>query len=162
MPSLFVVTRQTNDGPRYVVRYRLGGRAYPVQHAGSFKTLKDAKARRDFVAREISAGRNPAEALRVLLDQPQALRMITLRGWTEKFLESRIDIDTNTKRNYRTALKKVGETFGDRDPASLTADDVAGWVAELAGNAQAWNSAALPAHVPAATRLRRLRSEPGP
>src|SRR5437867_1770729 len=96
MPSLFVVTRQTNDGPRYVVRYRLGGRAYPVQHAGSFKTLKDAKARRDFVAGEISAGRNPAEALRALLDQPQALRMITLRGGRRSSL-SRGSTSTRTR-----------------------------------------------------------------
>ena len=70
--------------------------------------------------------------------------------------------DVRSDDDVARVLAEVGETFGDRDPASLTADDVAGWVAELAGNAQAWNSAALPAHVPAATRLRRLRSEPGP
>lgn len=49
MASLVITTRQTTSGPRYVVRYRLGGRAYPVQHAGSFRTMKEAKARRDFV-----------------------------------------------------------------------------------------------------------------
>jgi len=32
------------SGPRYVVRHRLGGRAYPVEHGGSFKTLREAKA----------------------------------------------------------------------------------------------------------------------
>jgi hypothetical protein len=42
MPSLVVVTRHSKDGPRYIVRYRLGGRAYPVVHAGSFRTLKEA------------------------------------------------------------------------------------------------------------------------
>ena len=31
---------KAKDGPRYVVRYRLGGRAYPLVHAGSFKTLR--------------------------------------------------------------------------------------------------------------------------
>ena len=45
---------------------------------------------------------------------------------------SRIDLDKNTTRNYKTALKKVGETFGDRDPATITVDEVAGWVATLA------------------------------
>jgi hypothetical protein len=40
MSSLTITTRRANDGPRYVVRYRLGGRAYPIVHAGSFPTLK--------------------------------------------------------------------------------------------------------------------------
>jgi hypothetical protein len=56
----------------------------------------------------------------------------TLTAWSEKFIASRIDIDANTTKNYRTALKKVGKTFGDRDPATITADEVAAWVAELA------------------------------
>jgi len=45
----------------------LGGRAYPIVHAGSFRTLKEAKTRRDLVAGELAAGRNPAEALQALL-----------------------------------------------------------------------------------------------
>ena len=58
MPSLTITTRQAKDGPRYVVRYRLGGRSYPVRHAGSFRTLKEAKVRRDLVAGELAAGRS--------------------------------------------------------------------------------------------------------
>ena len=57
-------------GPRYVVRYRLGGRAYPLVHGGSFKTLKEAKARRDLVAGELAAGRNPADVLRAMVETP--------------------------------------------------------------------------------------------
>jgi hypothetical protein len=57
---------------------------------------------------------------------------LTITAWSEKFIRSRIDVDANTIRNYKTALKKVGETFGDRDPATITVDDVAGWVSELA------------------------------
>jgi integrase len=55
-----------------------------------------------------------------------------LATWSDKFITSRIDLDKNTTRNYKTALKKVGETFGDRDPATITVDEVAGWVATLA------------------------------
>jgi len=33
---------------------------------------------------------------------------------------------------YRSHLRKIGETFGDRDPASIMAPDVAAWVAEQA------------------------------
>jgi integrase len=128
-----IVTRQAKDGPRYHVRYRLGGRAYPIQHAGSFRTLREAKTRRDLVAGELAAGRNPADKLRAPVEQAVATTVVTIDQWGEKFLASRIDIDANTRRNYRTALKKVGETFGDHDPQTITVDDVAGWVGTLAG-----------------------------
>jgi hypothetical protein len=36
-------------------------------------------------------------------------------------------------KNYRTALKRVEERFGDRDPATISADEVAEWVGDLAG-----------------------------
>ncbi len=131
MSSLYITTRQTTSGKsRYVVRFRLGGRAYPVQDGGHFKTLKEARARRDLIAGELSAGRNPLEALRALQRQPKAT--LTLSGWRDKFLDSRLDVDANTKKNYRSALKKACDHFGDRDPHDLRVDDVAGWVAELA------------------------------
>jgi integrase len=128
MTSLTITTRQTKSGPRYVVRFRLGGRAYPIQHAGSFKTLRDAKMRRDLVAGELAAGRNPTEVLRVTAPAPTT----TLARWCDRFLESRIDADENTRKNYRTALKRACSRFGDRDPNGLTTAEVAEWVAELA------------------------------
>ncbi len=131
MASAYIITRETEkDGLRYHVRYRLGGRAYPVISAGVFRMHKEARARRDLVAGELAAGRNPADVLSVLLAPP--LQKMTVDAWGEKYLASRIDATTNTTKNYRSALKKVGETFGDRDPATITADDVAGWVAALA------------------------------
>jgi integrase len=137
MSTLMIVTRQAKDGPRYHVRYRLGGRAYPIQHAGSFRTLREAKGRRDLVAGELAAGRNPADALRAMLHLPAPRPVLKLSEWGDKFLGSRIDIDENTRRNYRTALKKAGETFGDRDPQTIQVDDVAGWVSDLAGKHKA-------------------------
>jgi len=116
------------SGPRYVVRYRLGGRAYRVVHGGSFKTLKEARARRDLVAGELAAGRNPADALRAATTAQPTL---TLSTWRERFLASRIDIDANTRKNYVSALKRACDQFGDRDPADLQADDVAAWISEL-------------------------------
>lgn len=131
MASVTITTRRTKSGrPRYAVRYRLGGRAYPLVHGGSFKTAKEARARRDLIAGELAAGRNPADTLRALLDAPRPV--ITIARWKDRFLDSRIDVDANTKRNYRSALIKVCGRFGDRDPASITPDEVAGWVAELA------------------------------
>lgn len=130
MASLVITTRRTQSGPRYIVRYRLGGRAYPIVHAGSFRTLKEARARRDFVAGEIAAGRNPADALRAAPAAPAPT--LTVERWAERFIASRIDVDANTTKNHRTALRKAGETFGDRDPATITVDEVAAWVAVLA------------------------------
>ena len=59
MPSLTITTRRTKSGPRFVVRYRLGGRAYPIEHGGSFPTMREAKIRRDLIGGELAAGRNP-------------------------------------------------------------------------------------------------------
>ena len=54
MASSFIVTRETKSGAR---------RAWPVQHGGS--TMREARARRDLIAGELAAGRNPAEAREV-------------------------------------------------------------------------------------------------
>lgn len=127
--SAYITTRQRKTAKRYVVRYRLGGRYFPVVHAGSFRTLKEARARRDFVAGELAAGRDPMQALRARLIP--AVPSMTVKKWAEKFLTSRIDVDANTIRNYRTALKKASVQFGDRDPATITVDEVASWVGQL-------------------------------
>src|SRR5262245_48093785 len=102
MPSLTITTRQRESGPRYVVRFRLGGRAYPIQHAGSFKTMREAKARRDFVAGELAAGRNPAEALRALVEQPL---MRTIEQWGEAMVTSRLDISEGRIAFLNLALR---------------------------------------------------------
>jgi integrase len=121
----------TKRGKKHVVRYRLGGRAYPVVHAGSFRTEREAKERLRLVSGELAAGRNPAVLLRSMLEPSRGRE--SLSGWRYRYLESRIDIDTNTMKGYRTALKKVCERFGDDDPHDLKASDVAEWVSELAG-----------------------------
>lgn len=115
---------------RFLVHYRLGGRAYPKQHGGSFKTLKEARARRDLITGELAAGRNPADILRTL--QTTTTSVVTVTEWGERFLTSRIDIDKNTKKNYKSALGRIAETFGDRDPATITASEIAEWIATMA------------------------------
>lgn len=131
MPSLTITKRDTKSGRRYVVRYRLGGRAYPIEHGGSFRTVREAKIRRDLIGGEIAAGRNPRELLEVMTAEP--ITVATTSTWAERFLASRIDIDANTLRSYRTGLQKITGTFGDTDPARITVDAVASWVAQLAG-----------------------------
>jgi integrase len=127
--SLYVTTRRTGSGQRYVVRYRLGGRAYPLVHAGSFKTMKEARTRRDFVAVELAAGRNPAETLHAL-ENVYPLR--TYRDWAIDYRESRIDLSDGTRRNLASHLALLNDIFGNRDPATLTVPEQIAAVAKLA------------------------------
>jgi integrase len=127
MASLTITTRRAKDGPRYVVRYRLGGRAYPIVHGGSFRTLKEAKARRDFVGGEIAAGRNPADALKALVERPPAR---TFEQWADAYRTSRVDIASETTKNLSSHLKAM-TAFNDRDPASITPADVQEWIGGL-------------------------------
>jgi integrase len=130
MSSLSIRRREAKSGPRFQVRYGLGGRAYPLVHGGSFATLREARLRRDLIAGELAAGRNPADVLRVMSAAPAPTA--TLARWRDRFIESRIDADENTIKNYRTALKRACSRFGDRDPNDITAAEVAHWVGELA------------------------------
>jgi integrase len=125
MPSLTITTRRTKSGPRYVVRYRLGGRAYPVEHGGSFKTLREAKARRDLIGGELAAGRNPADALRALVEQPTRRNF---RSWAGAYETSRVDLAPETAKNLTSHLKRLLPAFDDRDPATITVADVQEWV----------------------------------
>lgn len=129
MASAFIVTRRTKTGDRrFVVRYRLGGRAWPIQHGGSFSTMKEARARRDLVAGELAAGRNPAEALSAMVQRPIAR---TFRDVAEQYRTSRVDYAEETTKNMASHLKAILPTFGDLEPAAITPADVQTWIASL-------------------------------
>jgi hypothetical protein len=130
MATIMITRRRTKSGPRHVVRFRLGGRAFPLIHAGSFRTLKEAKARRDLVAGEIAYGRNPADAL-AQLTHVDTRPVATLSAWGERWLASRIEVDVNTVKNNRPCLKVICETFGDRDPSTIATVEIAEWIAEM-------------------------------
>jgi integrase len=125
MASASITVRTTKTGRRFVVRYRLGGRAYPVEHGGSFKTLREAKARRDLVGGELAAGRNPADALRTLVEQSPRRNF---NSWARAYETSRVDLAAETAKNLKSHLKRLLPTFGDRDPATITIADVQEWV----------------------------------
>jgi integrase len=129
MPSLTITTRRTRSGPRYVVRYRLGGRAYPVEHGGSFKTLKEAKARRDLIGGEIASGRNPRDLLSAVAAAPDPI--MPLATWAKRYAASRVDYAEETAKNVSSHLKALLSTFGERDPGTITAADVQEWIGGL-------------------------------
>jgi hypothetical protein len=105
-PSAFITTRATKSGPRHVVRYRLGGRYTKLTHAGSFKTMRDARARRDFIAGEIAAGRDPAVALRALETPAIIVDFDTVFG---QFIETRVDVAKSTRALYEAHAKRLAK-----------------------------------------------------
>jgi integrase len=131
MPSASITARRTKGGGRrYVVRFRLGGRAYPIQHGGAFPTMKEARARRDLIAGELANGRNPTDLLRSMVESPSKSQ--TVYQWRDRFLKSRHDADDNTIANYRSSLNGFCDHFEGRAADDLTVAEVAEWVAELA------------------------------
>ena len=128
MSSLTITTRQTRSGPRYVVRYRVGGRTYPLQHAGAFKTLKEAKARRDLIGGELAGGRNPADLLRAMRETPKAR---TFADVYDAFTASRVDVAETTRANYQIHRVRLVALLGDRYPTTITWHDIQTVVGEL-------------------------------
>jgi integrase len=122
MASVSIRRRETKGGTHFQVRYRLGGRAYPVEHGGSFPTMKEARTRQGLIAGELAAGRNPADLLRAMVEQPRAR---TFRQWADRYKASRVDLaDTGNIDNH---LKRMS-VFDERDPFTITVADCVEWV----------------------------------
>jgi integrase len=126
MASVSVTRRRKKGGTRYVVRYRLGGRAYPIVHGGSFDRERDAKTRRDFIAGELAGGRDPRIALRELL-KPQVRR--TLHQEFERFMASRVDVGVKAQALYGNARDRL-RSLASLEPTEITYADVQEWIAE--------------------------------
>jgi integrase len=125
MASAFIVKR----GRKHVVRYRCGGRTWPIQHAGSFPTQKEAKVRRDLVAGELAAGRNPANLLRTLTT-PAVTR--TFADVFDAFIASRVDVSEATLENYRTHRVRLVKLLGTKTPEGIRWSDVQDAIGSLA------------------------------
>jgi integrase len=130
MSSAFITKRNTKSGPRHVVRYRTGGFAFPIVHAGSFKTKKEAEERRVLIAHELANGRNPADALRQHHEPPAP--PITLAAKFDEFIESKIDVGTSATSLYRNAQNRLGRL--DVDYLSVRWQDVQRWIADDLGD----------------------------
>lgn len=130
MTGVYIKTRTAKSGKRFLVYYRRGGRGFPEEYGGSFTTSKEAKIRRDLIAGELAAGRDP----RILLDQvkkppppPPGLE----QRWNE-FMVSRVDVGAKTQAQYRNARDRWLPILGaQRDPHTITAADIAAGIAVL-------------------------------
>ena len=134
MASAWLVKCTTAKGePRYRVRYRLGGKHSRELYGGSFRTHREAQARKQFISGEIAAGRAPNFDL--LVEPPRAA---TLADASQRYRDSRVDIAENTKINMRVALDKVISVLGrDRTVDEISALDVADAIAKLTADGYA-------------------------
>jgi len=74
MSSAYITSRLTKSGPRFIVRYRLGGRDTPLVYAGVFKSREEAETLRAEVAECLAARKRlpprPDPPLRMKRGQP--------------------------------------------------------------------------------------------
>jgi integrase len=126
--SVWVRTRPTKRGRRFRVEYRLGGREFPILYGGTFATLREAKARKAWVAAEIALQRVPDT--RLLAVEPE--RAPTLDEAVEQWKRSRLDVREGTRVFHRVALDRLLPLFGGRRVDEITADDVNETIAALA------------------------------
>lgn len=102
--SVSVSRRNPKGGTTYQVLYRRGGRGYPIETAGTFKTKKDATIRRDLVSGWLAAGLDPKAQL---AEPPAAMRVLTVRAWAPRYRDSRIDYAAATAEGLDSHLARV-------------------------------------------------------
>jgi integrase len=126
MASVWITKRTTaSGGPRHRVMFRLGGRETSPRYGGSFKTLREARARRDWIAGELAALRVPdLHALEKAKPAP------TLAEAYERWRASRLDVSAATATYQRSAIRRARPLLRRRLD-EVGADDVAALVASL-------------------------------
>lgn len=130
MSPVYIKTRVGKTGKRYLVYYRRGGRSFPEEYAGSFKTQKEATERRNLIASELANGRNPQLILEAIKTPPPPAAGLEQR-WNE-FSASRIDVRAKAQAQYRNARDRWLPILGrDRDPATVTPTDIMAGIGEL-------------------------------
>jgi hypothetical protein len=125
--SAWIKRRQTEAGKaRYRVEYRLGGRESAVRYAGSFKTMREALARKSYVAGELAAQHVP-EVGRLV----EPAKAPTVGEAAARWQESRVDISENTRLQHRSSVRLLPATLRALHIDAITPQDVADAVAEL-------------------------------
>lgn len=128
MASVWVVRRQRGDGgTTYRVLFRLGGRESMPKHGGSFRTMREAAARRNWLGGELAAMRTPDFRL---LTAPTGVP--TLAKVAETWRASRIDVAAGTASTYRVNLGRILARLGSRRIDEITPADVAEFAGDLA------------------------------
>jgi integrase len=135
VPSVWIRTRPTKDGgKRHRVEYRPGGRESKIRYGGSFRTRREALARKAWIAGELAALRVPE--LRGL----EPVRTPTLAEAAARWQTSRVDVAASTAVQHRTALNRALPVLGSRRLDTITPQDLAELVALLHADGKARES----------------------
>lgn len=129
MSSVHIRSRTVGDGSRrHDVRYRRGGRYFPVEHAGTFHTVKEANLRAGKVREWIAAGLDPKDELARLLAVAVERRLADV---AVEWLATRRRLEPGTLARYRNQQAKISKRFGTDLVERITVADVNAWVTEL-------------------------------
>ena len=126
MPSASIERVKVKGGTSYRVRYRVGGREDNPRRGGAFRTLREAKTRRDWILGELAAMRIPD--LDLVTAEPTTA---TLADLADRWKASRVDVADGTMQTYAVALGRLLPRWGTKPVEEITAQAVAGLVAEL-------------------------------
>jgi integrase len=122
MASVFIVKRASKKGTRFHVRLEYG-RSGPQVHLGVYPNETLAKARRKRAWEELAAGippeKNPT-------DHHKAT--IRLHEACDRWLASRIDVAEKTRSHFAGSVATIKARFGDRNPASITVEEIQQWI----------------------------------
>jgi integrase len=116
-----------------VVRYRWGGRAFPLVHLGSKRTEREARSLRDWAAGELTAGRDPRKELRHLQQASKRRLTVTVDAWFRRWIDSRIDVQERSRKLDVNAADRFKPLIGHVEVTDLTLADVQQAVARLSG-----------------------------
>lgn len=127
MSPATIRTRTVSSGKRYDVRYRVGGRGYPILHGGTFRTLTEARTRRDLISGELAAGRDPRLLLAALGAAPAPTWTLAQRA--DQWYDSRVDVKASTRAVLADHVKRIKAALGSREV--VTPADVRAWIADM-------------------------------
>jgi integrase len=127
MASVWIRKRPIATGIRYRVEYQLGGLGSRSRYGGSFKTLREATARKNLIAGELAALRVPDLSWHAPKPKP------TFEQAANQWQAARVDVAASTAMQHRIQLDKLIPLIGSRRIDELTAQDFIDVVAHLHG-----------------------------
>lgn len=125
-PSVNITRRTRKSGVRYVVRFRLGGAESQPQHAGSFKTLREAETRARWIAGELAAMRVP-DVRSLGRDHTPLMVPDAVIAW----VAGRHDLNASSRGNYRPAVDRIRDAWAGVRVDQVTPQMVSEWLGAM-------------------------------
>ena len=127
--TAYIKRRTGKDGPRYLVYYRITA-AHKERYAGSFRTKKDAQTRRDLVAGELAALRDPGLLLAEFRRPP--VRQAGLGEAWDVWAASKRRVGESAKALYGNSRARWLPILGpDTDPETVTVAGISAGLDEM-------------------------------